>query len=97
MTGSTPGLIISIIVVTVLLVAWLVLVFYADAHPKWERQAPTRHGHGQADGSPGRPTPRRESPGRVAHQIEASAVPGRDPEASGAPATEIHAGRARAD
>jgi threonine/homoserine/homoserine lactone efflux protein len=29
MTGSTPGIVITIVVVTIVLVAWIILVFYA--------------------------------------------------------------------
>ena len=45
MTGSTLNLIlISVVVVTVLAI-WIVLVFYADAHPAWRRrEASARHG-----------------------------------------------------
>ena len=73
MTGSTPAIIIMIIVVMITLAAWIILVFYADAHPEWRRRAPSGHGHGQADGSPGRPTPGTQSPGRAARDTEASA------------------------
>jgi hypothetical protein len=41
MTGSTPALIITFVVVVVL-AAWIVAVFYADAHPGWQRQAASR-------------------------------------------------------
>lgn len=97
MTGSTPAIIIMIIVVMITLAAWIILVFYADAHPEWRRRAPSGHGHGQADGSPGRPTPGTQSPGRAARDTEASAAARRDPGASAAPAAGIYAGRARAD
>jgi len=39
MTGSTPALIITFVVVVVVLAAWIVAVFYADAHPGWQRRA----------------------------------------------------------
>jgi hypothetical protein len=44
MTGSTPALIITFVVVVVVLAAWIVAVFYADAHPEWQRQAASRRG-----------------------------------------------------
>jgi hypothetical protein len=97
MTGSTPAIIIMIVVVMITLAAWIILVFYADAHPEWRRRAASGHGHGQADGSPGRPTPGRESPGRAARETEASAAAGPGPGASAAPATGNYAGRASAD
>ena len=97
MTGSTPAIIIMIVVVMITLAAWIILVFYADAHPEWRRRAPSGHGHGQADDSPGRPTPGRESPGRAARETEASAAAGPGPGASAAPATGNYAGRASAD
>ena len=34
MTGSTPALIITFVVVGVGLASWIVAVFYADAHPE---------------------------------------------------------------
>jgi membrane protein implicated in regulation of membrane protease activity len=43
MTGSTPALIITFVVVVVL-AAWIVAEFYADAHPEWQRQAASRRG-----------------------------------------------------
>jgi hypothetical protein len=96
MTGSTAGIIVMIVVVMITLAAWLIVVFYADAHPEWRRRAPSGHGHGQADGLPGRPTPGTERPG-CARDIGAPAAAGRDPGASAAPAAGIHAGRASAD
>lgn len=39
MTGTTPGM-ISIVIV---LAAWIVLVFYADAHPAWRHHEPSGH------------------------------------------------------
>jgi hypothetical protein len=51
MTGSTPGIIIMIVVVMIVLAAWIILVFYADAHPEWRRRGPSGHGYGQADGA----------------------------------------------
>ena len=35
MTGSISAVILIPIVVTISLVAWLILVFYADSHPRW--------------------------------------------------------------
>jgi hypothetical protein len=83
MTGSTPGIIIMIVVVMIVLAAWIILVFYADAHPEWRRRAPSGHGYGQADGSPGRPMPGRESPSRAARKTEVSAAAGRGLRAEG--------------
>jgi hypothetical protein len=50
MTGSTWDLILIAVVVVIVLAAWIVLVFYADAHPAWRRpEAPAGHGtSGQA-------------------------------------------------
>jgi hypothetical protein len=44
MTGSALGAIITAIVVMIVLMAWIVLVFRADASPDWRRRA--RAGHG---------------------------------------------------
>jgi hypothetical protein len=44
MTGSTPALIITFVVVVVVLAAWIVAVLYADAHPEWQRRAASRRG-----------------------------------------------------
>ena len=86
MTGSTLYLIlISVVVVTVVAV-WIVLVFYADAHPAGQRrEAPARHGTaGQAARPPaGQPESSRDAaPG----QAQASPSPARD--------TGVPAGRA---
>lgn len=41
MTETTPlGLIMIAIVTVIVLAAWIVLVFYADAHPAWRRHQP---------------------------------------------------------
>lgn len=44
MSGSTPALIAIPIVVTILLAAWLIMVFYAASHPQWRGRgsAPAR-------------------------------------------------------
>lgn len=39
MAGSTSALLIIPIVVVIVLAAWIALVFYADAHPVWQRGA----------------------------------------------------------
>ena len=45
MTGSTLDLVLISVVVVIVLAAWIVLVFYADAHPGWRRPgAPAGHG-----------------------------------------------------
>jgi hypothetical protein len=44
MTGSTLGLVITPIVTVIVLAAWLILVFYADAHPAWRRKASAERG-----------------------------------------------------
>ena len=42
MTETTPlGLIM--IAIVIVLAAWIVLVFYADAHPAWRRHEPPGH------------------------------------------------------
>jgi hypothetical protein len=71
MTGSTVGLIIIPIVAVIPLAAWIILVFYADAHPTWRGQAPS--GHGPADPA-ARATAGKaeESPGLVSGEMEAS-------------------------
>jgi hypothetical protein len=84
-----------IVVVMITLVAWIILAFYAGAHPRWQRRAPSGHGHGQQTAGPA--APRREEGARAARPgTGPSAAAGRDPGASAAPATGIHAGRARA-
>jgi uncharacterized membrane protein len=69
MTGSAVGMIITTIVTVIVLAAWIVLVFYADAHPAWRRKASSDHS--TADLAPpveaGRPEeiqhpPRQEEP-----------------------------------
>jgi hypothetical protein len=97
MTGSTPGIIVMIVVVMIVLMAWIIVVFYADAHPEWRRRVPSAHGHDQADGLPRRHTPGTESPGRAARETTASAAAGQDRGASAAPETRIYAGRGRVD
>ena len=45
MTGSTRDLILIAVVTVIALAAWIVLVFYADAHPAWRRpEAPAGRG-----------------------------------------------------
>ena len=90
MTSSTLYLIlISVAVVTVLAV-WIVLVFYADAHPAWRREAPARHSTaGQVARPPaGRPE---YSPDAAPGQTQASPSPTRD---TGVPAERAAAGTA---
>ena len=41
MAGSTLGLIIISMMIVIMLSAWLVLAFCADAHPGWRRQVPS--------------------------------------------------------
>jgi hypothetical protein len=50
MDGSTASLIAVPIVVTLSLVAWLILVAYAAAHPQWKHGAPATRADGRADG-----------------------------------------------
>jgi len=96
MTGSTLGIIVSIVVVVIVLVAWIAMVFYADAHPEWRRQAPSRHG--MAGPAARLAVPHlEESPGLAARDTEASASAGQDPAALARPQTGIYAGGARAD
>jgi len=40
MSGSTPALIAIPIVETILLAAWLIMVFHAASHPQWQRGRP---------------------------------------------------------
>jgi len=43
MTGSSSAVILIPIVVTISLAAWLILVFYADSHPRWRNgSSPTQ-------------------------------------------------------
>jgi hypothetical protein len=79
MTGSTPALIITFVVVVVL-AAWIVAVFYADAHPEWQRQAASRRGIAEraADSVA---LPQDESRAREAPQTEPSAADGPFPAA----------------
>lgn len=71
MTGSTPGMIITSIVVVIVLAAWIILVFYADAHPAWRRKAPS--GHGPAGpAAPATAGRAEESPDLVSGETEAS-------------------------
>lgn len=75
MTGSTLGLIIIPIVAVTALAAWLMLVFYADAHPAWRRQAPSGLGRTrQAGHAPARRPD--ESMTAAQREAEDSAEPG---------------------
>jgi hypothetical protein len=78
MTGSTLDLIIIPVVAVIVLAAWIVLVFWADAHPAWGRHE-ARAGHGtsgQATRSPaGRPE---ECPDAAPRETQASPPAGRD-------------------
>ena len=77
MTGSTRDLILISLVTVILLAAWIVLVFYADAHPEWRREDPARPPrHGRPGGSPaGRP---KRNPDAAPEQTRASPSPARD-------------------
>ena len=90
MTGSTPALIITFVVVVVVLAAWIVAVFYADAHPEW--QAASRRGIAGRAADPVA-LPQDESRARESRQTEPSAAGGPFP---AAPAG-IAAGQPRAD
>jgi hypothetical protein len=63
MDGSTASLIAIPIVVTLSLAAWLILVAYAAAHPRWKHGAPATRADGQL----------RPSGPRVADRIPAGA------------------------
>ncbi len=92
MTGSTPALIITFVVVVVGLAAWIVAVFYADAHPEWQRWAASRRGIAGRAADPVA-LPQDESRARESRQTEPSAAGGPFP---AAPAG-IAAGNPRAD
>lgn len=92
MTGSTPALIITFVVVVVGLAAWIVAVFYADAHPEWQRRAASRRGIAGRAADPVA-LPQDESRARESRQTEPSAAGGPFP---AAPAG-IAAGKPRAD
>jgi hypothetical protein len=85
MTGSTPGMIITSIVVVIVLAAWIILVFYADAHPTWRRKAPSGHGPGQPSG----PRDRRQGGGKPGPRVRrdggitSGAAGGRSPRRAG--------------
>ncbi len=49
MTGSTVGIIITAVVVVIVVAAWIVLVFYADAHPAWRDEAAVAAGRREDD------------------------------------------------
>jgi hypothetical protein len=92
MTGSTLATIITFVVVMVGLVAWLVAVFYADAHPEWQRRAASRRGIAGRAADPVA-LPQDESQARESRQTEPSAAGGSFPAASAG----IAAGQPRAD
>ena len=92
MTGSTPALIITFVVVGVGLAAWIVAVFYADAHPEWQRRAASRRGIAGRAADPVA-LPQDESQARESRQTEPSAAGGPSP---AAPAG-VAAGQPRAD
>jgi len=80
MTGSALGLIITAVVVLIVLAAWIVLVFYADAHPEWERQASRVQ----------------DSRDCASREMDASSTAGRDQGTPGERAAGIVPGRSRA-
>lgn len=47
MTGSMLALIITPIVTVIVLAAWLIMVFYADAHPAWRHKAASERDSGE--------------------------------------------------
>ena len=67
MDGSTASLIAIPIVVTLSLAAWLILVAYAAAHPRWKHGAPAARADGRADSQ------LRPSEPRLADRIPAGA------------------------
>jgi hypothetical protein len=96
MTGSTLDLILISVVVVIVLAVWIVLVFYADAHPAWRRrEAPARHGTaGWAARPPaGRP---RSSPDAAPGETQASPSPARDTGVPAERAAGTAAGKTRA-
>ena len=88
MTGSTPALIITFVVVVVVLAAWIVAVFYADAHPEWQRRAASRRGIAGRAADPVALL-QDKSRAREARQSE--------PSAAGGPFPAAPAGKPRAD
>jgi len=89
MTGSTWDLILIAVVVVIVLAAWIVLVFYADAHSAWRR--PEAPGHGTSGQAP-HPLagPPEHSPDRALGETRTSPPPGRD---TGVPAATLRAGK----
>lgn len=73
MDGSTASLIAIPIVVTLALAAWLLLVAYAAAHPKWK--------HGTAAAGPENPAPADDQihPGETPPRRPSPHSPGRHP------------------
>ena len=55
-----------IVVVMITLAAWLIVVFYADAHPEWRRRAPSGTGTGTGRQTACPAAPRQEQRGRAA-------------------------------
>ena len=94
MTGSTPALIITVVVVLVGLAAWIVAVFYADAHPEWQRRAASRRGIAGRAADPAA-LPQDESRAREARQTEPSAADGPSLQHPPGPGTRNPAGHGR--
>ena len=69
MTGSTLFLVLISVVVVIVLAAWIVLVFYADAHPAWRRPGAS---------ATARPLDCRSTARPAAHQETRTSPPGRD-------------------
>ena len=64
MTGTTGDIIPIVIIPVVILVFWLVMMYYADSHPRWRNQAPEDTGSTHAlEGSV--PAQRLSSPGPI--------------------------------
>jgi hypothetical protein len=77
MTGTTVDIIPIVIIPVVALAFWLVMMYYADSHPRWGRQTPadTVSTHALGDsvpaqrlGSPGPVVPG-QRPGTVAGEV----------------------------
>lgn len=84
MTGSTRDLILISVVTVILLAAWIVLVFYADAHPEWRRREdPARHGT-------------KRGPDAAPEETQASPSPARDTGVPGERVPGTAAGKTRA-
>jgi hypothetical protein len=90
MTGSTRDLILISVVVIIVLAAWIVLVFYADARPAWRRrEAPAGPG---TSGQAARPAAglAEHSPDAAPGETRTSPPPGRD---TGVPAATCPGGK----